>query len=70
MMKMKGEKYEPILIDDGTLDTVVLCEGVEYRYTWGGMWDSLPENGEGMTYDDFVTWVMQDAVEQHEEASE
>ena len=52
---------EVILIDDGTLDTVVSVEGTEYRY----MWD--PSADEEMTYDDFVAWAMKDAVEQHEE---
>ena len=55
-------EYEPILIDDGTLDTVVSVDGREYRYTWDAQndWD----------YHNFVEWAMQDAVEQHEEASE
>ena len=52
---------EVILIDDGTLDTVVSVEGTEYRY----MWD--PSADEEMAYDDFVAWAMKDAVEQHKE---
>lgn len=56
-------EYEPILIDDGTLDTVVSVDGREYRYTW----DPSPDEEE--TYDDFVAWAMRDAVEQHEEVS-
>ena len=27
-------EYEVIVIDDGTLDTVVSVEGTEYRYNW------------------------------------
>jgi len=56
--------YEPILIDDGTLDTVVSVDGVEYRYTF------VPVKDDETTYDEFVTWAMRDAVEQHWEASE
>tara|TARA_R100001510_G_scaffold39612_1_gene36063 strand:- start:1708 stop:1911 length:204 start_codon:yes stop_codon:yes gene_type:complete len=62
-MKMTREElltYETILIDDGTLDTVISVEGVEYRY----MWD--PSADEEETYDDFVEWAIQDAVDQHE----
>jgi len=56
--------YEPILIDDGTLDTVVSVDGREYRYTWD------PSADEEMTYEGFVAWAMRDAVEQHEEYEE
>lgn len=54
-------EYEPILIDDGTLDTVVSVDGVEYRYNWD------PDSDE--SYEDFVAWAMRDAVQQHEEVS-
>ena len=47
------------LIDDGTLDTVVSVEGTQYRYTWVD--DEIDE-----TYDDFVAWAMEDAVEMYE----
>lgn len=53
-------EYEVILIDDGTLDTVVSVEGTEYRY----MWD--PSADEEMTYGDFVEWALKDSVEQYE----
>ena len=53
-------KYEVILIDDGTLDTVVSVEGTEYRY----MWD--PSADEETTHDDFVAWAMEDAVMMYE----
>ena len=69
MRNMTAEnEYEPILIDDGTLDTVVSVNGREYRYTWvdpGPMYGDMDER-----YADFVKWAMQDAVQQHEEASE
>ena len=54
------DEYEPILIDDGTLDTVVSVNGVEYRYNWE------PDPDIDETYDDFVAWAMRDAVEMHE----
>ena len=50
-----------LLIDDGTLDTVISVDGLEYRYNW----DPDPDIDE--TYDDFVAWAMRDAVEQHEQ---
>ena len=53
-------EYEVILIDDGTLDTVVSVEGTQYRYTWD------PSADEETTYDDFVAWAMGDAVEMYE----
>tara|TARA_R100000805_G_C3575411_1_gene80427 strand:- start:273 stop:617 length:345 start_codon:yes stop_codon:yes gene_type:complete len=55
------DEYEPILIDDGTLDTVVSVNGVEYRYNWE------PDPDIDETYDDFVAWAMRDAVEMHGE---
>ena len=51
---------EVILIDDGTLDTVISVDGHEYRYNW------YPDDEE-TTYEDFVAWAMRDAVEQHKE---
>ena len=54
-------EYEVILIDDGTLDTVVSVDGREYRYTWD------PSADEETTYEDFVAWAMRDAVEQNEQ---
>lgn len=53
--------HEVLLIDDGTLDTVVSVDGKEYRYTWD------PSADEEMTYEGFVEWAMRDAVEQHEQ---
>ena len=53
-------EYEVTLIDDGTLDTVVSVEGTEYRYTWD------PSVDEETTYDDFVAWAMEDAVQMYE----
>jgi hypothetical protein len=55
------DDYERILIDDGTLDTVISVDGVEYRYNW----DPDPDSDE--SYDDFVEWAMEDVVEQHEQ---
>ena len=52
--------YEVLRIDDGTLDTVISVDGVEYRYNW----DPDPDDE---TYEDFVEWAMKDAVEQHEQ---
>ena len=48
-----------ILLDDGTLDTVVSVEGIEYRYNFQNQ-DSPEE-----TYKEFVDWAMADAIEQH-----
>ena len=53
--------HEVLLIDDGTLDTVVAVDGKEYRYTWD------PSADEEMTYEDFVEWAMRDAVQEHEQ---
>ena len=53
-------EYEVILIDDGTLDTVVSVEGTQYRYTWD------PSADEETTYEDFVEWALKDAVEMYE----
>lgn len=58
-MNETEHEYEVRLIDDGTLDTVVSVEGTEYRYTWVD--DDIDE-----TYDDFVAWAMEDAVEMYE----
>ena len=53
--------HEVLLIDDGTLDTVVSVDGREYRYTWD------PSADEETTYEDFVEWAMRDAVQEHEQ---
>tara|TARA_R100001509_G_C4840803_1_gene206575 strand:- start:528 stop:743 length:216 start_codon:yes stop_codon:yes gene_type:complete len=53
------EQYEVILIDDGTLDTVISVDGVEYRYNY----DPNPDGDE--SYDDFVEWAIKDAIEHH-----
>ena len=53
-------EYEVIVIDDGTLDTVVSVEGTEYRYNW------YPDPDSDETHDDFVAWAMKDAVEMYE----
>jgi len=46
--------------DDGTLDTVLVCEdcGAERRYTF------MPDSDED-TYADFVAWAFEDAEEEH-----
>ena len=59
-MTTSTTEYEVILIDDGTFDTVVSVEGIQYRY----MWD--PSADEEMTYGDFVEWALRDAVEEYE----
>ena len=56
---MTIEEHEVILIDDGTLDTVISVDGVEYRYNW------YPDPDSDESYDDFVTWAMKDAIENH-----
>jgi len=49
------------VIDDGTLDTVIEVDGVEYRYQFcdaGELFD---------TYEDFREWCIKDAVERQGE---
>lgn len=49
------------LTDDGTLDTVLLCNqcGEQLRYTFGGVDEDGP-------YEAFVEWCKEDAEEVHE----
>ena len=48
-----------ILIDDGTLDTVIQVKNKTYRYNFDG--------GDGLqTYNEFVEWATIDAKEQYE----
>jgi hypothetical protein len=57
--------YEPILkrtydiklIDDGTLDTVISVNGVQYRFNY---------EGEG-AYEDFIKFCKDEAIEMYEE---
>lgn len=49
------------LIDDGTLDTVIEVEGVQYRYQFAEAWEMFD------TYDEFVAWCIEDAVERQGE---
>ena len=49
------------LIDDGTLDTVIEVDGVQYRYQFAEAWDIFD------TYDKFVAWCIEDAVERQGE---
>jgi hypothetical protein len=51
--------------DDGTLDTVIICNscGEELRYTFDP--DASEPDGE-QAYDDFVTWALEDAADQHD----
>ena len=51
------------VIDDGTLDTVIEVDGVEYRYTYANAWDFD-------TYEEFKAWCIEDAVERHGEYAE
>ena len=49
------------VIDDGTLDTVIEVDGVEYRYNYAQAWELFD------TYEEFQGWCMTDAVERHGE---
>jgi len=51
------------LIDDGTLDTVVRCDscGEEMRYNY-----SEDFNFEEYDYDQFLSWALETAAEDHE----
>ncbi len=55
------------LSDDGTMDTVVLCDncGQEYRYTYLGSPDTASEEWDS-AYEDFVNWALSDAGKRHE----
>lgn len=49
--------------DDGTLDTIVVCEdcGTELRYSY-----ALSEQcDDNESYDDFIKWAIADAEEEH-----
>lgn len=50
-----------VLSDDGTMDTVVVCDecGQEYRGTYDG--DGDPETG----YDDFVDYLINEVADEH-----
>lgn len=58
----EGERPEPMfmVVDDGTLDTVVKCMGCgeEYRFNYDAHWEG--------TYEQFVEWVMLVAKEEHD----
>ena len=49
------------VIDDGTLDTIIEVDGVEYRYNYAQAWELFD------TYEEFQGWCMTDAVERHGE---
>jgi hypothetical protein len=45
--------------DDGTLDTVIVCQcGAEFRYNADEL-DATP-------YDEFLEWALEDAATQHD----
>ena len=52
--------------DDGTLDTVIVCDhcGAELRYTYDRD-GALEACLEAESYDDFVKWAIGDAPETH-----
>ena len=49
-----------ILIDDGTLDTVINVNGEMFRYSY--------QNSDFEDYEEFITWAENDALEQYEES--
>lgn len=57
-MESTARKFS--LGDDGTMDTVIICDdcGEELRYNYSG------ETGE--TYDEFLEWAFEDAESEHE----
>tara|TARA_Y100000004_G_C8896196_1_gene404247 strand:- start:892 stop:1113 length:222 start_codon:yes stop_codon:yes gene_type:complete len=66
-MNMLGpQAYENLfqtaqVIDDGTLDTVIEVDGVEYRYNYAHAWELFD------TYEEFKAWCIEDAVERQGE---
>lgn len=50
-------KHNVVLVDDGTLDTVINVNGIEYRFAWDGV--------DG-TYDDFIAWAKEEAIDAYE----
>lgn len=56
---MTNKKLTAILLDDGTLDTVIGVNGKEYRFNYN--------SEESESYEDFVNWALEDAVNQYEE---
>ncbi len=60
-----------LLGDDGTMDTVVVCEecGEESRYNYADEEDPLnvePTTHDDQAYAEFVQWAIQDADALHE----
>ncbi len=56
---MSPATHRMSLGDDGTLDTVIVCQcGAEFRFNFDGDGDE--------TYDDFIAWALDDAAVQHE----
>lgn len=55
----------PILIDDGTLDTVIRCEcGREHRFNYEPADDTDTDNGETTTdYEDFIANCVADITD-------
>ena len=54
--------------DDGTMDTVVVCEecGEEVRGTYMPDGDPTDTRTDEQAYDDFVAWLLKDAEADHE----
>jgi len=52
--------------DDGTLDTVIVCdacgEEIRFNFQYDGALEAALETE---TYDEFVTWAKEDATETH-----
>jgi len=51
------------VLDDGTLDTIIEVDGVEYRYNYVNCdaWEIFD------TYEEFKAWCIEDVVERHGE---
>lgn len=54
--------------DDGTLDTVIVCEdcGAELRYNYNPSEEQDEDTTDEEAYEDFIDWALDDAENEHE----
>lgn len=57
-----------VLIDDGTLDTVLRCTECdeEFRYNFDPILEMEEEDNPDDAYDAFIDWAIKDATDEHE----
>jgi hypothetical protein len=74
MTNVKTNQDRFHLGDDGTLDTVIVCNGCGAELRFNYNYDTCDTEDDTRTddqrYDDFVMWCIDDAAETHECESE